>query len=167
MELLRDPFFQFLTTVTLTVIAIIVSVWQRGGVLNQKSLRFKVLSQDQVLDLQEASTWVPRLRLGGSFVNRLYKVTIEVSNSGGTAILPADFLKPISISWMGSTVLKLGGIEMHPSTLRPALKIVKGKIRITSTLWNANDRVIFSALLSGIPKEIAVTGRVANTRLRF
>ncbi|NOT05687.1 MAG: hypothetical protein HOP27_13910 [Anaerolineales bacterium] len=164
MEILRDPFWQFIGAF-LALIAIIVSIYIYLLQKNKRSLSYEIVVSSELLTTNEELHGKIRILFGKSQIQNIHLLVIEISNDSNGSILPADFYENLSFIFGDETkLLSAEIVECYPPSFKPKLMIAKTSAVIEPTLINSQDYFKIKFLLSQYDNKFKINGRIAGVK---
>ena len=99
----------------------------------------------------------------GRRLDDLWLIAVEVENSGNLPILPADYERPLKITFEGGTeVLRADLAGTTPAGIDMVPSVAGGEVELEPVLLNPGDSVSFSVLFAGRGRAPSLEGRVVG-----
>lgn len=164
-DLLRDSIWQFwgvvvgVIGVALAVAAIIIETRQR----RRKRLTYEILAKLPLVHRSQLIHRKLKVLFDGEEVTDVDTFVIRLQNTGNSAIVPTDYIEPVSISFPKSTrILDAFGLSSVIDQVPPALEVTNSKVVFPSILLNRGWYVDVAVFVSGFADEAAVTGKIVD-----
>jgi len=162
--ILRDQIWQFVGA-AFGFAAIIVSI-----VLYRTQRRRKALSYDIItfptplLSVDNEVKGKVQVLFDGNPVQDVYLVTLEFINSGNVPIVPADYVRRVSVSFGESArILTCEVVKTDPDNLEASVDIEATRVALEPVLLNSGDAITLKFLVSGFDV-IEFDGRIVGVK---
>lgn len=148
LDILRDGIWQFVGAV-LALLAIPFAYWLYLLQRRYKELAFGVLSQRALLSVHSDIAQRVQVSLDGTPVEHVFLIVLGIKNSGNVPILPADFLRPLSVTFGTSARLVSCTVSaQRPGNLGATVTQISDALTLQPLLLNPLDQVVLQVLVS-------------------
>lgn len=146
-ELLKEPFNQFLIASTIGIVGIFVAIILYI-LKNKKEISYHIVSQTSLLPFKEDVEGKIKVFYENVEVKKLDLLIFTVCNSGKVDIEKKDFERPLSFGFGTSAkILDLNIISKNPENLAIEYEINNNKIFLNPTLLNHGDSYTIKILI--------------------
>jgi len=160
LEMLRDPFWQFVVLAFLALAAIVVSIL--GLNRPRKRLSYRTVIQQRLLGIQADSEGRVEISFEGEPVHNVWFLVLHLRNSGNVPIQEPDYVRPIAFTFgEESRVLNAELVRTKPSTMSVSLEPSANSVIVRPDVFNGGDSLTFQVLTAG-GETVAVSGRVVG-----
>lgn len=157
LELVRDPFWQFVGAV-LPVLVIVIQ-------LRRKGLSYHVLEDLAILTIDETITTHVNVRFDGKPIGTLRGLKIRLINVGTLPVKPTDYESPIILEFSkGAQVLKANVGEMRPTHLRPKVTVTRNRVLLNPLLLQHGEYITLTVLVSAADGPVRVLSRIIGIK---
>lgn len=163
MDFLRDAVWQSIG-VFLSAIAILATFavyWLQRQV---KEVSFGVLSKRRLLSVADEVASRVQVHLDGRVVQNVSLWTFGIKNTGQKAVIPDDFLRPISIGFEDAELLSAEIAHQKPKNLGATVTSDGSLVTVQPLLLNPGDYLTVQVLLSGAAPDYRYDGRIVDVR---
>lgn len=161
---LRDPIWQFLGVVV-SSLAIVVSVYLFLSARKRKSLSYIVLSQMNLLPMNEQADEF-QITFRGTAVYNVQLLLLQIINDGNIPIASSDFETPLTFS-MGADDCKVLSVEItktEPKHLSPMINVQTNCIILQPLLINGGDSILLKMLIEGFNGFVLPKARIIGVK---
>ena len=162
MELLRDPLWQFagvILTLCTIAVTLLVYVWQRG----RREIAFGVISCRTLLSIDDEVSGRVSVSLDGVSIRNLQLVVCGLKNSGTQPIRPADYERPITITFGDNAqILTLQTIREYPENIEISAESKGDRVAFAPVLMNPGDYAVIQILLSAETPRVRADCRISG-----
>lgn len=161
MDVLRDPIWQFVGAVG-TLAAIVVAIVLDYRFRPRKALEYQTRVIPLVVRHKVLKDRIQVL-LDGVPVHDAELVTITLINTGNVAIIPADFVEPVTIRFSEtSEVLQAEVSDTFPPNLGGRLDSHSKAVVLNPVLLNSGDHLSVSVFVKSLDAPPDVDGRIVG-----
>ena len=157
LEMLRDPFWQFVVLALLALAAVVVPIV--GINRPRKRSSYRVLFDDRLLSVRDELTSRVQVTFDGQPVRDVRMVIAHLMNTGNVPIEASDYIQPLGLSFGEATVLDAEVMDTRPNNMRVSLETNAGRVILTPDVFNGGDAISVRVLLAG-PGEVGIDGRI-------
>ncbi len=157
MAFLRDPLWQFVIYVVVTLIVgiagVITSILIFRKQHNRKEISYEILSDALIASLKNDFKGRIKISLDDTQVSNAGLLVLKVWNSGNVAVKPEDYYEPITFQLVGRTVHT---VDVEPnSRIDPNdIKLLApSSVELPKFFLNPKESINLTILLSGSPGE--------------
>ena len=160
--LLRDPIWQF-AGFLISLLSIAAPFWIYFRQRPARKLTHRLVSKRLALFAPHLPSNQIQILFDGKPVQNVDLLEVLLKNTGSSAILPVDFIKPIEISLGKDTeILSTAVVHEYPSGLNARLATSDRAITIEPLLLNPKDTLIVRILTTGQKPSAEVVARVVG-----
>jgi hypothetical protein len=185
---LRDPLWQFIITVSLTVLAILATVVVTVVVYlrqrQRKALEYQVVAVSPLVSVADEVKGKLQILFEGSPIQNAHLIVVKFVNTGNTPITESDFIAPLSLvfwedhletSYIGETqvnryligktkVLSTEVIETKPPNSQVSITAKDATVLIRPSLLNPQDSITIKVLVTEFEAMINVNARIIGVK---
>lgn len=168
----HDPYVQFVTAITVAIIAIVigalVALWIYFKQKNKKELSYSLISSAPIVSVKSDVADRIKIYLDGDVITQAQLAVFSIKNTGNRAVTRDDYDEPIVIDFPGCKILDGNIISTKPNDL---LKLGDRKtffewkhstLTLAKYLLNPKDGIEFSVLVEGADIEPKVRARIVE-----
>ena len=165
LEIMRDPFWQFLTVAIIAIIAILVTIILYLIQRQRKSLSWEIISNTPLLSIDEEIRGDLQVLFAGKPVHDVQLIIFKIINSGNVPIKSTDYERPIKLK-LGENALILTAkvIDKNPSSLETPIKNEGTSVVLEPTLMNEGDSFTIKMMVNQFDDQITVNGRIEGVK---
>ena len=165
LEIMRDPFWQFVTVAIIAIIAIIVTIILYLKQRQRKLLSWEIISNTPLLSIDEESKGDLQVLFAGKPVQYVQLIILKIINSGNVPIKSTDYERPIYLK-LGEKALILTAkvTEKNPSSLETPINNEGTRVVLEPTLMNEGDSFTIKMLVNQFDDQITVDGRIKGVK---
>ncbi len=165
LEIMRDPFGQFLTVAIIAIIAIVVTIILYLIQRQRKSLSWEIISNTPLLSIDEEIRGDLQVLFAGKPVHDVQLIIFKIINSGNVPIKSTDYERPIKLKFGENALILTAKVtEKTPSSLETPIKNEGTSVVLEPTLMNEGDSFTIKMLVNQFDDQITVNGRIEGVK---
>jgi hypothetical protein len=172
MAFMSNQLWQFIINVSIGLLTIFVSVIIFRRQQSRRSITYRTISATSLLSVNEEVKGEVKILYKDKAVSNVRLIILKIWNSGGTPILPQEYIDPIKFEFEeNEEILDADVLETVPSNIidkvRSSMKLDMKSVTFEPLLLNSKDSITFKVLLtqSKLIKKIDVSGRIVGVNL--
>jgi hypothetical protein len=162
-EFLSNPIFQFIVSLVIGIIAIIIPsvVFLIRQV--RRRIAYEVIANIPLTSIRDEAKGLVEILFNHRSINDAYLIILRIWNSGNIPIRPYDYLGPIKFDFgEEAEVLGFKVLETVPSTLKTItrLQFDNNQVALEPLLLNPSDSIKIQVLTTRFAGKISIIGRI-------
>lgn len=140
------------------LVTVAVAVFQR----HVRRFSYDVIIAAPLFTVREGAAGRLKLYFDQQNISDATLLLIRLINSGTAALLPADFIRPVTLTFANEgRLLSAEVVSQSPSNLNVAISTTPTSVSIVPNLFNASDNVLLKCLISAYAG-LEVDGRIVG-----
>lgn len=168
-ELIRDPIWQFIITVFVTIVAVLTPILLYLKQRKNKQLSYEIISSTPLISARREYKDKLNIFFEKKLVEQVHLLVIKLFNSGNLPILTDDYERHISLNFgEKAQTLTAEIINTDPKSLESSVGMLingKGKeVTLSPVMLNDGDSITLKMLVNKFGGEVVVDGRIVGVK---